>query len=122
MLDIGPQTVESGKISRPRTDTHLPERSRDRVCGRRSAILNNPGDLLGWSNMLDAVLGTLWAILTFPFRLVSLGRRPARTPDGTGARVRADGAGRRARGKLPLFLIGIPLFVVGLIMTLRCLG
>jgi hypothetical protein len=71
--------------------------------------------------MLDAVFGTVWAILTFPFRLVAwvvdlLGRLTALL---VGFALMVLGV---ALGASPLFMIGIPLFIIGLIMTLRSLG
>ena len=71
--------------------------------------------------MLDAVLGTVWAILTFPFRLVAwvvdlFGRLTGLL---VGFALMVLGV---ALGASPLFMIGIPLFIIGLIMTLRSLG
>ena len=71
--------------------------------------------------MLDVVLRTVWAILTFPFRLVAwvvdlLGRLTGLL---VGFSLMVLGV---ALGASPLFMIGIPLFVIGLIMTLRSLG
>jgi hypothetical protein len=71
--------------------------------------------------MLDAVLGTVWAILTFPFRLVAwvvdlLGRLTGLL---VGFALMVLGV---ALGAGPLFMFGIPLFIIGLIMTLRSLG
>ena len=69
---------------------------------------------------MTAMLGTLWAILTFPFRLVGwfvefLGRL---TGLAIGFTLMVIGV---ALGAGPLFIIGIPLFIVGLVLTLRCL-
>lgn len=71
--------------------------------------------------MMDAVLGTIWAILTFPFRLIGwvvdlLGRLSGLL---IGFVLMVLGV---ALGASPLFMIGIPLFIIGLVMTLRCLG
>ena len=71
--------------------------------------------------MLDAVFGTVWAILTFPFRLVAwvvnlLGRLTALL---IGFVLMVVGV---ALGASPLFMIGIPLFIIGLVVTLRSLG
>ena len=70
---------------------------------------------------MDAVLGTIWAILTFPFRLIGwavdlLGRLSGLL---IGFVLMVLGV---ALGASPLFMIGIPLFIIGLVMTLRCLG
>jgi hypothetical protein len=71
--------------------------------------------------MMEAVLGTIWAILTFPFRVVGwvvdlLGRLSGLL---IGFALMVLGA---ALGASPLFMIGIPLFIIGLVLTLRCLG
>jgi len=62
-----------------------------------------------------------WWILTLPFRLVfgvlSLAGRMAGVAAGFSLMVvgMALGAG-------PFYLIGVPLFLIGLLLTLRCLG
>lgn len=62
-----------------------------------------------------------WWILTLPFRLVfgalSLAGRMVGVATGFALMVvgMALGAG-------PLYLIGVPIFLVGLLLTLRCLG
>jgi hypothetical protein len=71
--------------------------------------------------MMEAVLGAIWAILTFPFRVVGwvvdlLGRLSGLL---IGFTLMVLGA---ALGAGPLFMIGIPLFIIGLVLTLRCLG
>jgi hypothetical protein len=71
--------------------------------------------------MFNVVLGTVWAILTFPFRLVAwvidlLGRLTGLV---VGFALMVVGV---ALGASPLFMVGIPLFIIGLIMTLRSLG
>lgn len=71
--------------------------------------------------MLENVLGAIWAIVTLPFRLVvwvveSLGRL---TGLAFGFVLMVVGVALWAG---PLNLLGIPLFIVGLILTLRCLG
>jgi hypothetical protein len=71
--------------------------------------------------MLDAVLGTVWSILTFPFRLVAwavdmLGRMTGLI---LGFALMVLGV---ALGAGPFYMFGIPLFIIGLILTLRCLG
>jgi hypothetical protein len=89
--------------------------------GPAIGISQAPEDLLGWWIMVGTVLGTIWAIFTFPFRLVSwivefLGRVTGLV---LGFVLMVLGV---ALGAGPLFLIGIPLFLIGLILTLRCLG
>ena len=71
--------------------------------------------------MIGNMLGTVWAIVTFPFRLLAwvvdlLGRL---TGGLLGFALMVLGV---ALGAGPLFMIGIPIFIVGLILTLRCLG
>ncbi|MBV8269896.1 MAG: hypothetical protein JO252_26540 [Planctomycetaceae bacterium] len=71
--------------------------------------------------MLDAVLGTIWSVITLPFRLVFwvldlLGRLTGLV---LGFALMVVGMALWAG---PLFLIGIPLFLVGLLLTLRSLG
>lgn len=69
------------------------------------------------------MLGTLWSVFTLPFRLVAravelLGRLTALIIGFTlmvlGVALGAGGGG--------LSLLGIPVFVVGLVLTLRALG
>ena len=71
--------------------------------------------------MLESVFGTIWAVLTLPFRLVvwvveTLGRLTGLV---FGFCLMVVGVALLAG---PLYVIGIPLFIVGLILTLRCLG
>ena len=71
--------------------------------------------------MLDVMLGTIWMVVTFPFRLIlwavgMLGRLSGLI---LGFALMVLGVALWAG---PLFLIGIPLFVVGLLLTLRSLG
>ena len=71
--------------------------------------------------MLDTMLGTIWMVVTFPFRLIlwvveMLGRLTGLI---FGFALMVLGVALWAG---PLFLIGIPLFVVGLLLTLRSLG
>jgi hypothetical protein len=71
--------------------------------------------------MLETVFGTIWAVLTLPFRLVvwvveALGRL---TGLAFGFVLMVVGVALWAG---PLYLIGIPLFIVGLVLTLRSLG
>jgi hypothetical protein len=71
--------------------------------------------------MLDAVFGTLWAILSFPFRLIGWTVDLAGRLTGllVGFALMVLGV---ALGAGPLFMIGIPLFILGLILMLRSLG
>ena len=94
---------------------------RDRGFGPTPGNSQPHGDVLSWWHMVNAALGTLWAILTFPFRLVGwvvefLGRLTGLV---LGFALMVLGV---ALGAGPLFIIGIPLFIIGLILTLRCLG
>ena len=70
--------------------------------------------------MLVALLAALWFVVTLPFRLVFwviawLGRL---TGVVLGFTLMVVGMALWAG---PLFFIGIPLFLVGLVLTLRCL-
>lgn len=70
--------------------------------------------------MLGAVLGTLWSVVTLPVRLLVwmvewLGRITALA---LGFVLMVVGVALWAG---PLFIIGIPLFVVGLFITVRSL-
>jgi hypothetical protein len=71
--------------------------------------------------MLGSVLGALWAVVTLPFRLLiwvveMLGRLTALA---AGFTLMVVGVAFWA-GPLPL--LGIPVFIVGLLLTLRSLG
>ena len=71
--------------------------------------------------MLESVLGAIWAVVTLPFRLVvwvveTLGRL---TGLAFGFVLMVVGVALWAG---PLYLIGIPLFIVGLVLTLRSVG
>lgn len=70
---------------------------------------------------LDLIFGTIWMILTLPFRLVFgivglLGRLAGLT---VGFSMMVAGAALSAG---PLAVLGVPLFVVGLLMAMRSLG
>ncbi len=70
---------------------------------------------------LGFLFGAAWSILTFPFRLVFgaialLGRL---TGVAVGFTLMVVGM---ALGAGPFFLIGIPIFLVGLLLTMRSLG
>jgi hypothetical protein len=71
--------------------------------------------------MLDNVFGTIWMVVTLPFRLVfwvveMLGRLTGLV---FGFVLMVVGV---ALCLGPLILIGIPVFIVGLLLTLRSLG
>ena len=88
----------------PPTSMHRPE---------RSASLNP---------MVNAVLEAVWAVILLPFRLLYwlveiLGRVTAFV---LGFIMMVVGVALWGAG--PLFIIGVPLFVVGLLITLRSLG
>lgn len=66
------------------------------------------------------MLGTLWSVVTLPFRLLAwsvewLGRVTALV---TGFVMMVVGVALWAG---PLFVVGIPVFIVGLLVTLRSL-
>ena len=70
---------------------------------------------------METVFGAIWSVLTLPFRLVAwvvemLGRL---TGLGLGFVLMVVGFALWAG---PLYMIGIPLFIIGLLLTLRCLG
>jgi hypothetical protein len=71
--------------------------------------------------MLDTMLGAIWTIVTLPFRLLIgtvelLGRLTGLV---LGFALMVLGV---ALGAGPFFAIGIPLFIIGLLLTLRSLG
>ena len=73
-----------------------------------------------WLETLSSVAGTLWYVITSPFRLVFwtiawVGRVVAVL---LGFCLMVIGI---ALGASPLFFVGIPLFLVGLVLTLKCL-
>ena len=73
-----------------------------------------------WAETFWSVLGTLWYVITAPFRLVFwtiawVGRLTAVL---LGFCLMVIGI---ALGAGPLFFLGIPLFLVGLVLTLKCL-
>ena len=78
------------------------------------------GGCVRLEDMLGAMLGAIWWVITLPFRLLAwlvewLGRLTAL---GLGFFLMVLGV---AFGAGPLFIIGIPLFIVGLLITLRSL-
>lgn len=71
--------------------------------------------------VIVATLSAVWFVLTLPFRLVFgaislLGRL---TGVAVGFVLMAVGMAFCAG---PFYLIGVPMFVIGLVLTLRCLG
>lgn len=71
--------------------------------------------------MLDTVFGTIWWLITLPFRLVvwlveMLGRLTGLV---LGFVMMVFGMALMAG---PFFVIGVPLFIIGLLITLRSLG
>ena len=71
--------------------------------------------------MVGTMLGAIWTVITLPFRLVLgaielLGRLTGLV---VGFVVMVVGV---ALAVGPLFPVGIPLFLVGLVLTLRSLG
>jgi hypothetical protein len=73
-----------------------------------------------WADTFWIVLSTLWYVITAPFRLVFwtiawVGRVTAAL---LGFCLMVVGI---ALGAGPLFFLGIPLFLVGLVLTLKCL-
>ena len=71
--------------------------------------------------MLGALFGTVWTVVTLPFRLILglvdlLGRLFGLV---LGFALMVLGVAFLAS---PLYLFGIPLFLVGLVLTLRSLG
>ncbi|WP_422927796.1 hypothetical protein [Singulisphaera sp. PoT] len=71
--------------------------------------------------MLEAMFGAIWTVVTLPIRLVvwvveTLGRLSGLV---FGFVLMVVGVALWAG---PLFMLGIPLFVVGLLLMLRCLG
>jgi hypothetical protein len=67
------------------------------------------------------MLGVLWSVLTFPFRLIGLVVELAGRAVGVsiGFVLMVVGVALCAAQWLPL---GLPLFVVGLLVALKCLG
>jgi hypothetical protein len=71
--------------------------------------------------MLDAVLRTIWTVITLPFRLViwlveMLGRLTGLV---LGFVLMVVGMALMAG---PFIILGVPLFIIGLLLTLRSLG
>jgi hypothetical protein len=73
-----------------------------------------------WAEMCLSLLGALWYVVTLPFRLVFwtiawVGRLTAIV---LGFSLMVVGMALWAG---PLFFLGIPMFLVGLVLTMRCL-
>jgi hypothetical protein len=80
----------------------------------------DPGPSWTWGGAIVGLLRTAWFVVTLPFRLVFatialLGRL---TGLALGFTLMVVGT---AFLPGPLFLIGIPLLLIGLVLTLRCL-
>jgi hypothetical protein len=116
------------KITWQRTTDRLRARQpgaphvRRRADGPFGHALQDPEPRYAWSVALTLVtlLGALWFLITLPFRLVFwmiawLGRL---TGAALGFTFMVVGIALLAG---PLYIIGIPLFLVGLVVTLRCL-
>lgn len=72
-------------------------------------------------DVFDLLFGTTWAILTLPFRLVFgiVGLLGRLTGLAVGFSMMVAGAALSAG---PLAMLGVPLFVVGLLLAMRSLG
>jgi hypothetical protein len=72
-------------------------------------------------DVFDLVFGTIWTILTLPFRLVFgiVGLLGRLTGLVVGFSMMVAGAALSAG---PLAMLGVPLFVVGLLLAMRSLG
>jgi hypothetical protein len=98
----------------------LPTRRRtDRLFGSHARAIK-PSSSWSFGQVLVALLSMLWFLATLPFRLVYLiiawmGRLTALV---LGFSLMVVGMALWAG---PFFFIGIPLFLVGLVLTLRCL-
>jgi hypothetical protein len=89
---------------------------------RLSPEVRSPSPALArsWGRAIGNLLGAAWFLITFPFRLVFwtiawLGRL---TGVVAGFLLMVIGMALLAG---PFFIIGIPLFLLGLVLTLRCL-
>jgi hypothetical protein len=88
--------------------------------GAKVQFPQTPGSW-SWAETCLSVLGTLWYVITSPFRLVFwtvawVGRLAAIL---LGFSLMVVGIALWAG---PLFFLGIPLFLVGLVLTLKSLG
>jgi hypothetical protein len=73
--------------------------------------------MLGWTIML----GEIWSVLTLPFRLIAAVVAFCGRALGVviGFALMVAGV---AFCSGAIYILGLPLFVVGLLMTLKCLG
>ena len=85
--------------------------------GKVSRVPETALFMLGWTIML----GEIWSVLTLPFRLiaalVALCGRALGVVIGFALMVAGVAFCSGA-----IYILGLPLFVVGLLMTLKCLG
>lgn len=107
--------------SRPRPGAFRPSHSAGAWSGARRAEIPARGVSGSVTAAIGFLFGMAWSIVTFPFRLVFgvmslLGRL---TGVIVGFALMVVGM---ALGAGPFYLIGIPIFLVGLLLTLRCLG
>lgn len=70
---------------------------------------------------IEFLFAAVWWVLTLPFRLVFgvLSLMGRMTGVAVGFSLMVVGM---ALGAGPFYLIGVPMFLVGLLLTLRCLG
>jgi hypothetical protein len=95
-------------------------RSVDEPHGIKVRGLERPG-AVSWVEVCLSVLGTVWTLVTLPLRLIFwtiawVGRLAAIL---LGFSLMVVGIALWAG---PLFFLGIPLFLVGLVLTLKSLG
>jgi hypothetical protein len=122
--------MKQAQSEKARYDTFSPMRVRERAAPRSrrrvdrfvatdARYVDDRGSWF-WAETFWSVLGTLWYVITAPFRLVFwtvawVGRVTAAL---FGFCLMVVGI---ALGAGPLFFLGIPLFLVGLVLTLKCL-
>lgn len=118
--------MRQAQFTQPRQSVGSPRASRFATRRRagRAAPPPNPkvdGPMNLVITLIEAVFATIWFVLTLPFRLVfgllSLIGRAAGVVVGLAFMVL--GAALCAG---PFLIIGAPLFLIGLFLTLRCLG
>jgi hypothetical protein len=116
------EKARSGLSSRMRLRGQAAPRSRRRVdnfIAAEAPYVEHAGAWF-WAEMFWGVLSTLWYVITAPFRLVfwTLAWVGRVTAVLLGFCLMVVGI---ALGAGPLFFLGIPLFLVGLVLTLKCL-